>query len=159
MYVCVPALAAAAPTVFMVWLWAWLYLICVVKWTFTLSDIITSRTGKKVQLIIREEVAGGQEKSYVNEMVLSGTYSIFNLDQELSKLFVGGLQVFYGIQPEIKYQSFEGEIEELVIGDTPVSLWNFVDAENNAGALERWLVFVLNAYSKAGSSKDRLNIL
>ena len=90
-----------------------------------------------MQLIIREEVAGGQEKSYVNEMVLSGTYSIFNLDQELSKLFVGGLQVYYGIQPEIKYQSFEGEIEELVIGDTPVSLWNFVDAENNPGALER----------------------
>jgi len=99
--------------------------------------MVTSRTGKKVQLIIREEVAGGQEKKNVNEMVLSGTYSIFNLDQELSKLFVGGFPVYFGIQPEIKYQAFEGQIEELVIGDTPVSLWNFVTAENNAGAKER----------------------
>lgn len=82
-------------------------------------------------------MADGQEKKYVNEMVLSGTFSIFNLDQELSKLFVGGFPVYFGIQPEIKYQAFEGEIEELVIGDTPVSLWNFVSAENNVGAIER----------------------
>jgi laminin alpha 3/5 len=88
-------------------------------------------------LIIQEEVAGGQEKKYVNELVLSGTFSIFNLDQELSKLFVGGFPVYFGIQPEIKYQAFEGQIEELVIGDTPVSLWNFVSAENNVGAIER----------------------
>ena len=82
-------------------------------------------------------MAGGQEKKYVNEMVLPGTFSIFNLDQELSKLFVGGFPVYFGIQPEIKYQAFEGQIEELVIGDTPVSLWNFVSAENNVGATER----------------------
>jgi laminin alpha 3/5 len=86
---------------------------------------------------MREEVAGGHEKKYVNEIVLSGTFSIFNLDQELSKLFVGGFPVYFGIQPEIKYQAFEGQIEELVIGDTPVSLWNFVSAENNVGAIER----------------------
>jgi len=82
-------------------------------------------------------LAGGQEKKHVNEMVLSGTFSIFNLDQELSKLYVGGFPVYFSVQPEIKYQAFEGQIEELVIGDTPVSLWNFVSAENNVGAIER----------------------
>jgi laminin alpha 3/5 len=82
-------------------------------------------------------VADGQEKKDVNEMVLPGIYSIFNVDQELSKLYVGGFPVYFGIQPEIKYQAFEGQIEELVIGDTPVSLWNFVSAENTAGAIER----------------------
>jgi laminin alpha 3/5 len=45
------------------------------------------------------------------------------------------------MQPEIKYQAFEGQIEELVIGETPVSLWNFVDAENNVGAIERCALF------------------
>jgi laminin alpha 3/5 len=98
---------------------------------------VACRIGKKVQLIIREEVADGQEKKSVNEMVLPGTSSIFNLDQELSKLFVGGFPVYFGMQPEIKYQAFEGQIEELVLGDTPVSLWNFADAENNVGAIER----------------------
>lgn len=88
-------------------------------------------------MIIREEVADGEEKKHINEMVLPGTSSIFNLDQELSKLFIGGFPFLFGMQPEIKYQAFEGQIEELVVGDTPVSLWNFVDAENNVGAIER----------------------
>jgi laminin alpha 3/5 len=82
-------------------------------------------------------VAGGQEKKYVNEMVIPGTYSIFNVDQELSKLFVGGFPAYFDVKQDIKYQAFEGQIEELYIGDTPVSLWNFVSAENTAGAIER----------------------
>jgi laminin alpha 3/5 len=93
-------------------------------------------------LIIREEIADGQERKHVNEIELPGTSSIFNLDQELSKLFVGGFPVYFGMQPEIKYQAFEGQIEELVIGETPVSLWNFVDAENNVGSIERYAVFL-----------------
>lgn len=41
------------------------------------------------------------------------------------------------MQPAIKYYSFDGQIEDLVIGETPISLWNFRDAENNRGAHER----------------------
>jgi laminin alpha 3/5 len=106
-------------------------------------------------LIIREEVADGQERKHVNEIVLPGTSSILNLDQELSKLFVGGFPVYFGMQPEIKYQVFEGQIEELIIGETPVSLWNFVDAENNVGAIERYAVFLYMLLEISLNSKDR----
>lgn len=42
------------------------------------------------------------------------------------------------MQKEIDVNSFEGEIEDLVIGEKPVSLWNFNDGyENNHGAIER----------------------
>jgi laminin alpha 3/5 len=109
-------------------------------------------------LIIQEEIADGQERKHVNEIVLPGTFSIFNLDQELSKLFVGGFPVYFGMQPEIKYQAFEGQIEELVIGETPVSLWNFVDAENNVGAIERYAVFLYMLLEMSLNFKYRTRI-
>ncbi|KAJ9580421.1 hypothetical protein L9F63_024397, partial [Diploptera punctata] len=91
-----------------------------------------------VFLIIREEVGEGREKKHIAEKVLSGTRSIFNVDPEHSKLFVGGWPITFEIQDNVKYQSFEGQMEELVVGNTPVSLWNFVDSENNNhGAQER----------------------
>jgi len=54
-----------------------------------------------------------------------------------SKLFIGGYPRTARIQPSIQYAAFEGEVEELVVGDVPVGLWNFVEAENIYGAVER----------------------
>lgn len=56
---------------------------------------------------------------------------MFDVDQEHSKLFVGGYPSSFGVQNAVTASSFEGEMEELVIGDIPVSFWNFVDGENN----------------------------
>jgi len=59
------------------------------------------------------------------------------LNQENSKLFVGGYPDL-NLQNDLKYNSFEGEIEGLRIGDEKVGLWNFVDGQNNKdGAQER----------------------
>lgn len=75
---------------------------------------------------------------HIKEDVINGTSSILNLDPEHSKLFVGGYPTSFKIQDEVKESSFEGEMEDLVVGDTPISLWNFVDAANNHyGARER----------------------
>lgn len=95
------------------------------------------RTGKIAKLIIRHEGLGGQEEIYEKETIIPGTYSILNLDQEHSKLYVGGYPTGFKIQDAVKTSSFEGEIEDLVIGGTPVSLWNFMDAVNINGAKER----------------------
>lgn len=71
------------------------------------------------------------------EHVLKGTSTLLNLDKDLSKLFVGGFPVTFDVQPSLK-SSFEGRIEELVIGDSQVGLWNFEDAANlNKGSIER----------------------
>ncbi|XP_015117099.1 laminin subunit alpha [Diachasma alloeum] len=102
-------------------------------------QIIVDRTGKNVKLIVREDV-GGIEKyqEFVEEQVLNGTYSIFDLDQKTSKLFVGGYDSSFQMQDAVTASSFEGEMEDLVVGDVPVSFWNFKKGENNRQvAMER----------------------
>ncbi|XP_015602424.1 laminin subunit alpha [Cephus cinctus] len=101
-------------------------------------QVIVDRTGKNIKLIVREDIGEGKYKEFVKEQVLPGSYSIFNLDQEQSKLFVGGYPSSFQIQNSVTSSSFDGEMEELVIGDIPVSFWNFIDGENNRqGAIER----------------------
>ncbi|KAG8228153.1 hypothetical protein J437_LFUL002807 [Ladona fulva] len=99
---------------------------------------IIERVGKSVKLTIREESSDGQEILHEKEVVLPGTSSILNLDQKLSKLFVGSYHTRFKMQPDVKYSAFEGELEEMMIGDSPVSFWNFDYAENNVyAAMER----------------------
>nr|XP_031828013.1 laminin subunit alpha isoform X2 [Nomia melanderi] len=94
-------------------------------------QIIVDRTGRNVQLIVREDIGEGKDKAYEKGYVLPGSYAIFNVDQEHSKLFVGGYPSSFNMQDAVTASSFEGEMEELVIGDIPVSFWNFIDGENN----------------------------
>ena len=98
---------------------------------------VVERTGKSIKLTVRAEKEFGGEEVSVKETVLPGTFSVLNLDQETSKLFIGGYPRTARIQPSIQYAAFEGEVEELVVGDVPVGLWNFVEAENIYGAVER----------------------
>lgn len=102
-------------------------------------QIIVERTGKNVKLTIREDIGEGKEQLHEKTHVLHGSYSIFNVDQEYSKLFVGGYPSSFNMQNAVTATSFEGEMEELVIGeDTLVSFWNFIDGENNdKPAIER----------------------
>lgn len=94
--------------------------------------------GHDIKLTIREEMAKGEPRIYPTRKSLSESNTIFNLDNEKSKIFVGSFPVNYEMQKEIDVSSFEGEIEDLVIGNTPVSLWNFKEGyENNHGAKER----------------------
>lgn len=86
--------------------------------------------------MVREEK--GKELVHTAEGDLLGPYSIFNLDCNQSKLFVGGYPPQFPIQKQVLRNSFDGEIEELVIGDIPISLWNFKDGnENYHGAMRR----------------------
>lgn len=97
------------------------------------------RVGHTAKLTIVEQLPGGHVKETVKESALTGPYTIFNLDKEKSKIFVGGYPTNYEkMQQQIDKDSFQGEIEDIVIGNTPVSLWNFNDGyENNHGADER----------------------
>ncbi|XP_060535680.1 laminin subunit alpha [Cylas formicarius] len=105
-------------------------------------QFIIDRVGHNAKLTIREELPGGQENLTVAEKHLSGPYTIFNLDKERSKLFVGSAPG--DMQKDIDVNSLDGEIEDLVIGNTPLSLWNFANgSENNHGAIERDRLVVL----------------
>lgn len=98
---------------------------------------IVDRVGNNIQLTIREELDNGMEKLHQANHTIPGPYSVFNVDQD-SRLFVGGYPPDFNIQNGVKYSSFEGEIEELKIGDDHIGLWNFVDGQSNSnGARER----------------------
>ena len=98
---------------------------------------IVQRTGKSVRLTVRAEKEAGEEEITTKDAVLPGTFSVFNLDQDLSKFYIGGYPSTAKIQPTVLYASFRGEVEEVMVGDTPAGLWNFVDAANVYGAVER----------------------
>ena len=55
----------------------------------------------------------------------------------MSKLYIGGYPKTDSIQSVVRFTSFQGQVEEVVVGDTQVGLWNFVDAENIYGSVER----------------------
>lgn len=104
------------------------------KW----HQAIVERTGNDVKLTIREQLEDGKDRLHEVEEKLPGNQNIFDLNHENSKLFVGGYPSDFNPQDGLKYNSFEGEIEDLRIGDEEVGLWNFVDGQNNKdGALER----------------------
>ncbi|CAH1115894.1 unnamed protein product [Psylliodes chrysocephalus] len=94
--------------------------------------------GFNAKLSIREELQDGNEYITPVEKSLSGPYTIFNLDNKNSKIFVGSIPNNYQVAEGLDSGSFDGEMEDLVIGNTPLSLWNFnYGYENNHGALER----------------------
>ncbi|XP_045458049.1 laminin subunit alpha [Melitaea cinxia] len=99
-------------------------------------QVIVDRVGRNVKLSIRESLDNGTDKIHDKEAVLPGQHTIFNLDREKSKLYIGGVPSDAKLQG-INFPAFEGQIEELMIGDTPVGLWNFVNAANLKGARQR----------------------
>ncbi|KAM3968484.1 laminin subunit alpha [Aphomia sociella] len=99
-------------------------------------QVIVDRVGRKVKLSIQETLDNGTEYTHSKEAVLPGQHTIFNLDRQKSKLYVGGVPSDTKLQG-ISFPAFEGQIEELMVGDTPVGLWNFVSASNLKGARQR----------------------
>ncbi|XP_075991137.1 laminin subunit alpha isoform X2 [Anticarsia gemmatalis] len=100
-------------------------------------QVIVDRVGRNVKLAIRESMDNGSaDLTHSKEAVLPGQHTIFNLDRQKSKLYVGGAPSDAKLQ-EVSFPAFEGQIEELMIGDTPVGLWNFVTADNLKGARQR----------------------
>lgn len=128
------------------------------KW----HQIIVERTGNNVTLIVREETDDGQDRIHPTKVELQGTDLQFNIEPENCKLFVGGYPPDYNMQDGLKYSSFEGQIEDLRVGDQDVGLWNFIDGQdNNHGAVERDRLLALdkpeNGYRFSGNGYVQLD--
>jgi len=96
-----------------------------------------NRAGKTVKFVIEEEDQHGNSRETVKEDYLPGTKSLFNVDKNSSKLYLGGLPPGESGVP-VKSSTYRGNVEELTIGGEKVGLWNFKDAENVAPALEKY---------------------
>lgn len=118
-------------------------------------QVIADRNGNDVKLTVREQLEDGRVILHESEDQISqsATPQIFDLNSDSTRLFVGGAPPDNGAD-KLRYSSFEGEIEDVRIGDQEVGLWNFVDAQNNQeGAYERDLL----AASETPSTGYRFN--
>eukprot|EP00102_Acyrthosiphon_pisum_P016424 XP_008187385.2 PREDICTED: laminin subunit alpha [Acyrthosiphon pisum] len=117
--------------------------------------VVVERTGKTVKLVVHDDVGKGSISNvttYSKETILPGNSSSLNLDKDHSKLFVGGLPATFQAQNDIVDQSLEGRVEDLMLGNTFVGLWNFVDSSGvNSGSIER------NKFMNTSSSGIRMN--
>lgn len=101
-------------------------------------QLIVERHGNDVKLVVREPAENKTDRLHEVSGTLGGNQPIFDLKPENSRLLVGGYLSDSNKDKSFKYNSFEGEIEDLRVGDNDVGLWNFVDGQNNNdGALER----------------------
>jgi laminin alpha 3/5 len=96
-------------------------------------QVIVERIGKSVTLTVRTQ---GEEDS-VTEGSSLGPSSVFNLDQQNSRIFIGGIPDNVQVQSAIKYRRFIGSIEEVMLGDNPLGLWNYQESNNVFVAKER----------------------
>ncbi|KAG1696659.1 Laminin subunit alpha [Nymphon striatum] len=102
--------------------------------------IEVERTGNTASLIVKTE----NEPDSVENIVLQGTNIMFNLEQKVSKFYVGGIPETAKIQDVIKTRYFEGDIEELVFGKNLQGFWNFVTAVGHIdGSIERDQLVIL----------------
>lgn len=104
-------------------------------------EIRVDRTGKLVKLSIVYEDEDKNEAIASVENELPGTFSVFNLDPGVSKIFIGGIPPGVQVDQAIRSTSFYGHVEDFRLSDRPIGLWNFMsNGTNNVqqhGALER----------------------
>ena len=92
-------------------------------------DVMVERMGKEVTLL----VTGREQDIQVGR--LTGVHNVFNLDPIKSKIYVGGVPRGVTVQKEVLNNKFVGNVSNVVFGDTPLGLWNFVQGTlNNKGA-------------------------
>lgn len=100
-------------------------------------QIIVEKVGPEVKLIVREELDNGEIVDNIDKVELPKPDSI-HLDEDRSKLYVGGYPPDFQANSNLKESSFEGQMENLRLLEKDVGLWNFVDAQDNRnGAQER----------------------
>lgn len=99
---------------------------------------IFDRVGSNAKLTIREQLKN-KVKDHTKSAILVGANNVLHVDRN-SRLFVGGYPgpSDFIAPDDINFSSFNGDIEDLRIGDENVGLWNFVyGEENKQGAKER----------------------
>lgn len=88
------------------------------------------RSGKTVRFTIAQEDSSGRMEETVKEDYLQGSKSLFNVDRNSSKLYVGGLPPGV-VRSPVRYSTYRGAVEDLMIGDEKVGLWNFKYAQSS----------------------------
>ncbi|KAI1304937.1 Laminin subunit alpha [Halotydeus destructor] len=87
-------------------------------------DLLVERVGKTMILTVTRE--GIQERS---EGLLGGSNNVFDLTPDRSKIYIGGIPKTVVVQREVENTRMNGVVANVVYGDTPIGLYNFVEGE------------------------------
>ena len=96
-------------------------------------QVIVERIGKSVKLTVRSQ----GELDSIAEGSSQGPSSVFNLDPQNTRIFIGGIPDNVEVQNTIQSKRFRGHIEEVILGDNPLGLWNYKEANNVVATKER----------------------
>ena len=96
-------------------------------------QVVVERIGKSIKMTVRSQ----NELDSIVEGTTNGPSSVFNLDPQNTHIFIGGIPDNIQVQSAVQSKRFTGFIEEVVLGDNPLGLWNFRESTNVIGAKER----------------------
>ncbi|OTF75265.1 paramyosin-like protein, partial [Euroglyphus maynei] len=85
------------------------------KW----HQIEVERYGRLIRLTVFTDT-----NSTVNNHTAPGSASVFNLDRDQSKIFIGGVPPEVQLNPAIKNRHFYGVISNVFLDNEPLGLWN-----------------------------------
>ncbi|CAI2351123.1 unnamed protein product [Caenorhabditis sp. 36 PRJEB53466] len=80
------------------------------------------RIGKTVNVTLSKP--NSVESAETKSSVAGGNKSVLNLNQQISKLFVGGVPATARITKDLHNREFVGDIEQLKLHGEPIGLWN-----------------------------------
>lgn len=92
-------------------------------------QIIVERFGR----LIRLKVVTDKNVNTTTEKVATGSASVFNLDREQSKIYMGSLPDHVQLNSNIKNRKFYGVISNVMFDNEPLGLWNAKNSENIQG--------------------------
>lgn len=94
------------------------------KW----HQIIVERFGRLIRLkVLTDKV------ETVSQQIAPGSASVFNLDRDQSRIFIGGAPPNVQLSPTIKNRHFYGVISNVFLDNEPLGLWNAKESYNIQG--------------------------
>lgn len=95
--------------------------------------LTVERIGPTMKL--KTEKWNEKTKKYDGAITTHGTVrgyrSVLDLRSKSSKIYIGGVPPNTKLQQQIQTSQLTGSISDVVLGETPLGLWNFVDARFN----------------------------
>lgn len=99
------------------------------KW----HQVIVERIGKTATVVIKTH----DEEDQVLSGASTGPSSVFNLEPGNTRIFIGGIPDNVQVQTAVKNRKFRGYIEDVMLGDSPLGLWNFKKSRKVVAVKER----------------------
>ncbi|XP_027200224.2 laminin subunit alpha [Dermatophagoides pteronyssinus] len=113
------------------------------KW----HQIIVERFGRLIRLSVLTD-----KQRTESQQIAPGSASVFNLDRDQSKIFIGGVPTNIKLSPAVKNRHFYGVVSNVFLDNEPLGLWNVKNSYNIQGDEQANELFTENNVRFNGNS-------